>query len=571
MRLLSLFCLISISVFAQPYPDSLYHKFTKTYDELDAAKIGNLYTEHAETLNLYDGSNPNSHKGRANIEQYFRKFFDNVKSKNQRLILTFKIIHRKKEGDHLLDNGFYRLEVTTPNKPSSFGFGKFSTVLQQENGKWKFKTDATTNTDFVEYENAVNTTIPIREELLYAPFYDNFLGNYSTEKNEVILIGRSQTRLYAYFEADNKYRGLNKINANTWTLGDKIISAKETQTFKFYPEKVEIFEKDKLALTGTKNYFYTTENVQFNNKKGIELGGTIFKPKKVNGKALVLVHGSGPQDRNGYASIIRLLADALAKEGTTVLTYDKQGVGASSGNYESQNFADFAQDALAGIDLLKTKYGVSLSKIGLGGSSQAGWIIAKAIEQSEYVDFAITVGAAGSGVSVKEQNLYNTEVLMKCTRTFSDNQISNAISQQRHFFSFLEDPKSAQNLDEFTSKIQKDTLIRDWLFPTSNLVDFTNRNQWYTALEIGFDPLPIWKNYKKPVLMTFSEFDDSTPTAKVKAKINALNNTEIQTITFKNAQHLGLETYSICKNDIAELDRFHPEFFKTIQEWINTF
>ena len=58
----------------------------------------------------------------------------------------------KKIDETELDNGFYRLEIITPNKPSSYAFGKFSTVLELKNNAWKFRTDATTNTDFVEYE-----------------------------------------------------------------------------------------------------------------------------------------------------------------------------------------------------------------------------------------------------------------------------------------------------------------------------------------------------------------------------------------------------------------------------------
>jgi hypothetical protein len=227
-----------------------------------------------------------------------------------------------------------------------------------------------------------------------------------------------------------------------------------------------------------------------------------------------------------------------------------------------------AKDALAGIDFLKSNKALSLTKIGLGGSSQAGWIIAKAIEQSNQVDFALTIGAAGSGISVVEQNLYNTEVLMKCTGTFSEKQITNAITQQRYFFDFLANQKNAKYLDEFTKNIEKDTLIQGWLFPTSTQVDLTNRNQWFTALEVNFNPLSIWKNYNKPVLMTLSEFDDSTPTKVVKSNLDNLKNGHIKTIVFNNAQHIGLETDAVCKSEIADLGKFHKDFFASIKKWL---
>lgn len=556
----------------EPNADLLYENFTKAYDELSAEKLANLYINNAEILNLYDRSKPNSMKGQIEVQKYYANFFQSIKTNNQKLLLTFKIIDRRKIEDNILDNGFYRLEIITPNKPSSYGFGKFSTVLEQQNDVWKFKTDATTNTDFIEYENSVTKTIPQREELLYSTFYDELLGSYLTDDNQIIVIGRSQIKLYAYYENTNEYRGLNKVSSTTWTKGKAIKSDEVVQTFKFINNKIEIYENEKLVTTVSKQQFYENEKVTYKNTKGIKLGGTVFIPKKPNGKAIVLVHGSGQQDRNGYASIIRLLADIFAREGITVLTYDKQGVGQSEGNSEYESFTDLADDAVSGIGFLKTRKDLNLTKIGLGGSSQAGWIIAKAIEKNnEKIDFALTIGAAGSGISVVEQNIYNTEISMKCAGIYSKTQIENSIIQQRYFFDYLVNQSNAKKLDDFTRKIEKDTLIRDWLFPTSSQVDLTNRNQWFTALEVNFNPLPVWKNYNKPVLMLFSEFDDSTPSKEVKSKVDNLTSKNIKTVFIANGQHIGLETNSVCKNDFSDLTKFHKDFFVQMKMWLKTF
>lgn len=569
--LISLSTILCSGQQSEANPDLLYENFTKTYDELNAEKITELYTDNAEVLNLYDGGNPNSIKGQQEIKKYFADFFQHCKKNNQKLLLTFKIIDRKKIGDDILDNGFYQLEFITPNQPSIFSFGKFSTVLKLVNGEWKFKTDATSNTEFMDYENAVSKTIPQRDELLYSTFYDELLGSYLTKDNQIIVIGRSQIKLYVYYENTNEYRGLNKVNANTWTKGKTIKSTEIQQTFKFNNNKIEIYENDKLVNTASKQESYKNEKVIFSNTKGVKLGGTVFIPAKPNGKGIVLVHGSGPQDRNGYASIIRLLADIFAREGLTVLTYDKQGVGQSEGNSDYESFADLANDAVSGIEYLKTRKDLNLSKIGLGGSSQAGWIIAKAIEyNSKKVDFALTIGAAGSGITVAEQNLYNTEILMACTKIYSKTQIAKALRQQRYFFDYLLNQKNAKKLDEYTRDISKDKSISDWLFPTSKQIDLSNKNQWFTALEIDFKPLIIWKNYDKPVLMIFSEFDDSTPAIPVKLNVDKLKKNNIKTVFIENSQHIGLETSSICKNDISDLTNFHRDFFKEMKIWLST-
>jgi pimeloyl-ACP methyl ester carboxylesterase len=553
-------------------PDLLYAKFAKGYDESNAENIAKLYTSNAELLNLYDRENPNSVKGQGEIQKYFQNFIQTYKALNKKIQITFKITTRNKVDGNFLDNGFYRIGILTENKPTFYYYGKFSTVLEFNDNTWKFRTDASNNTDFEEYENAISKTIPEREELLYPQFYDKLLGDYVTENDQLIIIGRSQVKLYAYFENTNEYRGLSKVNATTWTVGKAILSNEVVQTFKFKGDKIEIYESEKLVAIATKKQFYKNEKVTYINSKGIKLGGTVFIPKKSNGNAIVLTHGSGQQDRNGYASIIRLLADIFAREGITVLTYDKQGVGQSEGNSEYESFAELAQDALAGIDFLKTRKDLALSKVGLGGSSQAGWIIAKAIEKSsDKVDFALTIGAAGSGITVIEQNIYNTEISMKCIGTYSKTQIDNVITQQRYFFEYLANQSNARILDEFTSSIEKDPLIRDWLFPMSSQIDLKNRNRWFTALEVDFNPLPIWKSYSKPVLMLFSEFDDSTPAREVKLKVDNLKNKNIKTELLVNGQHIGLETNSVCKNDFLDLQKFHPSFFSTLKSWLKSF
>jgi pimeloyl-ACP methyl ester carboxylesterase len=398
-----------------------------------------------------------------------------------------------------------------------------------------------------------------------ALLFDAYLGNYQVSDNHWLTVSRSLTRLYVYDNSSQTYRGLKKINDSVFTTGKTLISDDIDQTYRFYTDYVTIEHSEKPPTQAIKKKLYSTSNVHFTNHSDKKLGGTLFLPQKSNGIALVWIHGSGGQDRNGYAGIIRLFADVLTRQGYTILTYDKQGVGVSEGNWASLSFKYLAQDALAGIEFLKKRADLKLKKIGLAGSSQAGWVIAKAIEQAKKnVDFALLIGAAGSGISVIEQNLYNTKVQMGCTGQFSDVQIENALLQQRLFFEYIQNKQNPQTLDSLTLLLNRDSTLRDWLFPSSRGINFDNRNQWYTALELDFDPLSIWGIFDRPAFMLFSAFDDSTPTDIVVSKIKTLNNAQIKTAIIPNAQHIGLETDALCKNDIAGLQRFHPQFFKEI-------
>ena len=76
----------------------------------------------------------------------------------------------------------------------------------------------------------------------------------------------------------------------------------------------------------------------------------------------------------------------------------------------------------------------------------------------------------GSGISVIEQNIFNTETSMKCNGAYSKSQIENAITQQKYFFDYITHQSNAKKLDKFTSSIAKDTLISGWLFQQANML-----------------------------------------------------------------------------------------------------
>lgn len=141
-------------------PDSIYEDFSKAYAEGDVTILEKLYVEDAVLLNLYDDSNPNSIQGNTTIQNYFSKFFKQVEKNGQTTRLVFKIMDRQNLGDTILDNGFYELTYTAADSSEIKSYGKLSTVLVLDQGLWKFKVDANTNTDEAEYKAATSTSGP---------------------------------------------------------------------------------------------------------------------------------------------------------------------------------------------------------------------------------------------------------------------------------------------------------------------------------------------------------------------------------------------------------------------------
>lgn len=119
----------------------------------------------------------------------------------------------------------------------------------------------------------------------------------------------------------------------------------------------------------------------------VKLHGTVIAPA---GRGLhpgvVLVAGAGSRQRWSY----RQEAEAFARAGIVTLVYDKRA------NYSraTSNYTDLADDAIAAVAHLRTRTDVELSRVGLWGHSEGGWVAPLAATRSEAVGFVVTVGAS---------------------------------------------------------------------------------------------------------------------------------------------------------------------------------
>src|SRR6185369_2155617 len=112
------------------------------------------------------------------------------------------------------------------------------------------------------------------------------------------------------------------------------------------------------------------EEVTFKNGD-VMLAGTLLIPaSKGKHPAVVFTHGGGPQAREVYWGLGYL----YAARGFAVLSYDKRGVGKSTGNWGAASFEELADDAVAGARFLQARTDVAAKQIGFWGQSQGGWI-----------------------------------------------------------------------------------------------------------------------------------------------------------------------------------------------------
>ena len=229
--------------------------------------------------------------------------------------------------------------------------------------------------------------------------------------------------------------------------------------------------------------------------------------------AIVLAHGSGRVTRDH----MRFWSGPLLAMGLAVLTYDKRGVGQSTGTYSNVGTANsiemlnaLADDALAGVAVLKARADIDPKRIGLGGGSQAGWITPLAASKSR--DVAFLVITSGPAVSVGEEIAYS--------------RLAG------------EDPGSIQGLTD----------------------DEIDRRMALFSGPHGYDPVPVLEKLETPSMWIEGESDRSVPMPKTLSTLERIQKTgrPIAIVRLPGANH------ALMNPSTGE----RPNFWPRIESWL---
>jgi pimeloyl-ACP methyl ester carboxylesterase len=135
------------------------------------------------------------------------------------------------------------------------------------------------------------------------------------------------------------------------------------------------------------------------------LAGTLTRPAAhTSGEtlaAVLLISGSGPQDRDGSRPELpgyapwRDVSEALAAQGIAVLRLDDRGTGRSTGQFAGATTDDFARDAAAAVAWLRRQPGIDPQRVGLVGHSE-GAVVALLVARADSAVRALVLLGAPS-------------------------------------------------------------------------------------------------------------------------------------------------------------------------------
>jgi pimeloyl-ACP methyl ester carboxylesterase len=332
-----------------------------------------------------------------------------------------------------------------------------------------------------------------------------------------------------------------------------------------------------------KPYPYDEVEVSYRNEKeSLRIAGTLTVPRG-GGKypVVLLITGSGSQDRDetiaGHKPFL-VLADHLTRNGIAVLRVDDRGMGGSDMGSLSVTSENYAEDVLAGINFLKQRKEIDPKMIGLIGHSEGGMIAPMVAARSKDVSFIVLL--AGLGQRGEDVIYAQTELIQKTQGTPAEttkhtialarkiNEVVKAETDEKRIEQRINEELAAY---EATVGDSQKELFKPAASSVKSYLPIY-KTPWYRYF-IMFDPAPVLKNVKVPVLALNGEHDLQVPAKEnldlIAAGLKAGGNVDVTVKAFPRLNHLFQTSQTGLLSEYGQIEEtMSPEVLKTVSEWI---
>lgn len=327
---------------------------------------------------------------------------------------------------------------------------------------------------------------------------------------------------------------------------------------------------------------YEEADVSFENKTdNVRLVGTLTIPKSAGPHpAVVLVSGSGPQDRDesimGHKPFL-VLSDHLTRQGIAVLRYDDRGTAESTGDFSAATTKDLANDAQAAVDFLKSRNDIDGSKIGVAGHSEGGLIAPILGVMPGNIAFIVMLAgpglpgdeilrlqgglmarAGGMSEPLIEKMLHVNSALYETAINAPEEEVENALKET---ISDLKTSFDASTIAALGLTAEREPQIIQQL-----------SSPWFRYF-LTYDPQPVLEQLQIPVLSVIGEKDLQVPakenTEAIAMALKTAKNKNFSAKTLPDLNHLFQTANTGAVTEYAQIEEtFAPAALVIISDWI---
>jgi hypothetical protein len=254
------------------------------------------------------------------------------------------------------------------------------------------------------------------------------------------------------------------------------------------PASVSVMEEEKIFENGSN-----------------KLSGTLYlargrKPQS----AIVLTHAAAAPLRD--LPLYQHLKEMLPPLGIAVFIYDRRGSGKSGGDLQTSDYTLLADDAIAGVRMLKADPRIDPQRVGIWGLSQGGWLALLAASRSS--EPAFIIAASAPLVSPDVQMMFRSINSLR-VHGYPQVDIEQMIAARKAVDDYMRgtgDRATAQRLVDAAK-------TKPWfkqLYMSETVADRAT-SRW--RKEIEFDPLRAIDGVKIPALVIYGALDPVVPVA----------------------------------------------------------
>ncbi|BBE31660.1 hypothetical protein OSSY52_18010 [Tepiditoga spiralis] len=286
------------------------------------------------------------------------------------------------------------------------------------------------------------------------------------------------------------------------------------------------------------------------------LYGSLMYPQKLKQKnpAVILIHGSGPNDRDETLVINKKIykpfleiSKELSKNGFIVLRYDKRSytiLQKKLKNFDNLSVKDFVDDARAGIDFLNTLDEVDKNNIFILGHSQGASFLPLIIKNKNIKGaIAISPGL----LNIFDQMEYQLKYQLDYIKALKNDE------KYKQTIDLIE--KYLEEIEDANKKFKDDSLKNDDVILGQKAKVFID---W---VKFQPDPYKDIFSINIPLLILNGTQDLKTPKELLESKESSLKENKNITIEYlENTTHEMLNNITMNFND---------EIIKNILNWVN--